>query len=67
MDDEMFIISIEDARKALFSEKNIGSIYLTISAQDSKHKSSFLTAWLSSELGELLLKQGQRVYPTQSV
>jgi len=58
---DVFAISVEDARFALSFDEHIGSIYLTNPKNGRKpgDKDSFLTAWISGELGTDLGKRGK--------
>lgn len=52
---------VEDARFALAFDEHVGSIYLTNPKKERKagDKDSFLTAWISGELGKDLGKRGK--------
>jgi hypothetical protein len=64
---DVFAVNIEDARYALASNEDIGDIYLTNSKIEQnpeiecniKDKKSFLTAWISEEMGIQLGKRGR--------
>jgi len=61
---DVFALSIQDARYALSSDEDIGDIYLTNpkiehnpeNEHNIKDKRSFLTAWISEEMGIYLGK-----------
>ncbi|GJN66012.1 hypothetical protein PLICBS_000028, partial [Purpureocillium lilacinum] len=60
---DVFTLGIEDARYALSSGENVTEIFLTNPwpANQLGRKPSFLTAWLSKDLGELLSKRGRPI------
>jgi hypothetical protein len=60
---DVFALNIEDARYALSCDQNVTQIFVTNPKTANKigDKSSFLTAWISEDLGELLSKRGQLV------
>lgn len=64
---DAFAVNIDDARYALSSDEDIGDIYLTNpkieqnpeNERSVKDKKSFLTAWISEEMGIYLGKRGR--------
>jgi hypothetical protein len=64
---DAFAVNIEDARYALSSDEDTGDIYLTNpkiennpeNERSIKDKRSFLTAWISEEMGIYLGKRGR--------
>ncbi|KAG9228939.1 hypothetical protein BJ875DRAFT_216585 [Amylocarpus encephaloides] len=61
---DVYALNIEDARYALSSDQNVSDIWLTNPKAPHRigQKSSFLTAWISEGLGEMLSKRGQQVH-----
>jgi hypothetical protein len=60
---DVFALNIEDARYALSCGQDVTEIFVTNPKTSNKigDKSSFLTAWISEGLGELLSERGQPV------
>lgn len=60
---DVFALNIKDARYALSCDQNVTEIFVTNPKTPHKigEKSSFLTAWISGDLGELLSTRGKPV------
>jgi len=64
---DTFAVEVGDTQHALSSDKDIGDIYLTNPKieqnpeieRNIKDKKSFLTAWISKEMGIYLGEQGR--------
>jgi hypothetical protein len=58
---DVFELSMEDARFAISFDEHVGSIYLTNPKNGWKpgDRHSFLTAWISGEMGADLGKRGK--------
>jgi hypothetical protein len=60
---DVFALNIEDARYALSCGQSVTQIFVMNPKTANKigDKSSFLTAWISEDLGKLLSERGQLV------
>jgi hypothetical protein len=56
---DVFALTIEDARYAMSSDQGVRSIFLT--NPNVQTESSFLTAWVSQEMGTYLGERGQKL------
>lgn len=61
---DVFALNIEDAQYAISSSENISEIFLTQPWKANKlgRKPSFLTAWLSEDLGRILARRARPIH-----